>query len=174
MEICYSFTESGQTLCDPMNCSTPGFPVFHCLPEFAQGHVYLSHWLPSKHLFLCCPFPLLPSIFASIRVLSNESSLHIRWPVYWSQLQHQSSLVDIQGWCILGLSSLISLLSKGLSRLFSSTTVQKHQFFSPQPSLWSNSHICTWLLEKPVVLTIQTLLYLWLYRPLLQGDTSAF
>ena len=61
---------------------------------------------------------------------------------------------NIQGWFPLGLTGLISLQSKGLSRAFSSTTVGKHQFFSAQPSLWSNSHICTWLLEKPK---------LWLY-----------
>ena len=66
--------------------------------------------------------------------------------------------VNVQGWCPLGLTSLISLQSRGLSRVFSNTTVQKHQFFSTQPSLWSNSPICTWLLEKP---------WLWLYRPLL-------
>ena len=63
--------------------------------------------------------------------------------------------MSIQGWFSLGLTDLISLLSKGLSRVFSSTTVWKHQFFGTQPSLWSNSHICTWLLEKP---------YIWLYR----------
>ena len=57
--------------------------------------------------------------------------------------------VDIQGWCLLGLTGLISLLSKGLSRVFSSTTIRKHQFFSAQPSLWSSPHIHTWLLEKP-------------------------
>ena len=65
--------------------------------------------------------------------------------------------MNIQGWLPLGLTGLISLLSKRLSRVFSSTTVQKHQFFSTQPSLWSNSHTCTWLLEKP---------QLWLYGPL--------
>ena len=63
--------------------------------------------------------------------------------------------MNIQGWFPFGLTGLISLLSKGLSRVFSGTTVRKHQFFSTQPSLWSNSHICTWLLEK---------LQLWLYR----------
>ena len=65
--------------------------------------------------------------------------------------------MTIQGWFPLGLTGLISSPSKGLSRVFSSTAVQKHQFFGAQPSLWSNSHICTWLLERP---------YLWLYRPL--------
>ena len=57
--------------------------------------------------------------------------------------------MNIQGWFPLGLTGLISLQSKGLSRVFSNTTVQKHQFFSTQPSLWFSSHICTWLLEKP-------------------------
>ena len=66
--------------------------------------------------------------------------------------------INIQGWFSLGLTGLISLLSKGLTRVFSSTTIWKHQFFSPQPSLWSNSHIHTWLLEKP---------QLWLDGPLL-------
>ena len=65
------------------------------------------------------------------------------------QLQHQSFPMNIQGWFPLGLSGWISLLSKGLSRVFSSTAVQRHQFFSAQPSSQSNSHIHTWLLEKP-------------------------
>ena len=65
--------------------------------------------------------------------------------------------LNIQAWFPLGLTGLISLPSKGFSRVFSSTTVQKHQFFGAWPSLWSNSHVCTWLLEKP---------YLWLYGPL--------
>ena len=64
--------------------------------------------------------------------------------------------INIQGWFPLGLTHLISLLSKGLSRVFSSSTVQKHQFFGAQPSLWSDSHICTWLLEKNIALTIWT------------------
>ena len=64
-----------------MHCSTPHFPVLHHLPELALTHV---HWMPSNHLILCHPLLLLPSIFPSIRVFSNESSLHIRWPKYWS------------------------------------------------------------------------------------------
>ena len=66
--------------------------------------------------------------------------------------------MNIQGWYLLGLPGLISLLSKGLSRVFSSTTVRKHQFFGARPSSWSNSHICTWLLKKTIALTIQTLI----------------
>ena len=69
-------------LCDPMDCSTPGFLVLHYPLEFAQIHV---HWVMlSNHLILCCPPLLLPSIFPRIRVFSNELALHIRWPNYWS------------------------------------------------------------------------------------------
>ena len=66
-----------------MDCSTPGLPVHHQLPEFAQTHV---HWVSdaSNHLILCCPLLLLPSVFSSISIFSNESALHIRWPKYWS------------------------------------------------------------------------------------------
>ena len=70
------------TLCDPMDCSTPGLPVYHHLPEFAQTHVH-QVMMPSNHLILCCPLLLPPSIFPSIRVFSNES-VHIRWQKYWS------------------------------------------------------------------------------------------
>ena len=65
-----------------MDCSTPGFPVLHYLPKFAQTHI--QSMMPSNHLILCCPLLLLPSIFPSIRVFSNESDLPIRWPKYWS------------------------------------------------------------------------------------------
>ena len=77
-----SVTQSGPTLCDPMNCSTPGLPVHHQLPEFTQTHV---RWVSDaiQHLILYHPL-LPPSIFPSIRVFSNESALRIRWPKYWS------------------------------------------------------------------------------------------
>ena len=96
----------------------------------------------------CHPLLLLPSIFPSIRVFSSEPVLCIGWPKYWSFNFSISPSNEYSGWCLLGLTGLISLLSKGLSRVFSSTRIQKHQFFSTQPSLRSNSHICTWLLEK--------------------------
>ena len=95
----------------------------------------------SNHLILCCPLLLLPSILTSIRVFSNESALHIRWPKYWN---FSISPSNIQGWFLLGLTGLISLLSKGLSRVISSTTIQMHPFFGPQPSLWSKFHIHNW------------------------------
>ena len=75
-----SATQSCQTLCDPMDCSTPGFPVHHQLPELAQTHIHrVSNAIQPSH-----PLLLLPSFFPSIRVFSNESVLHIRWPKYWS------------------------------------------------------------------------------------------
>ena len=105
-----------------------------------------SVMLPN-HLILCCPLLLLPSIFPSIRVFSSESVLCIRWPKYWSFSFSISPSMNIQGWFPLGSTSLI-LQSKRLLRVFSSSTVWKHQFFGAQPSLRSNSHIHTWLLEK--------------------------
>jgi len=105
--------------------------------------------MPSNHFILCHPFLLLPSIFPSTRVFTNESVLLIRWPKYWVLASASVLPMNIQDWFPLGLTDWISLLSKGLSRVFSNTTVQKHQFFGTQLSLWSNSHIHTWLLEKP-------------------------
>ena len=87
--------------------------------------------IPSNYLILCCPLLLLPSIFPSIRVFSSELALHIRWPKYWSFSFSISPPVNIQDWFSLGFIGLISL-SKGLSRVFSNTTVQKHQFLSAQ------------------------------------------
>ena len=137
-----------------MNNSTAGFPVLHYLQSLVRL-MFIESIMPSNHLILCHPLFLLPSVFPYIGVLSNESALCIRWPKYWSfsfsfsisQSNEYSELIS------LGLTGFI-LLSKGLSRVFSSTAVQKHQFFSAQPSLWSNSYICTWLLEKPKLLTI--------------------
>ena len=103
--------------------------------------------MPYNHLIFCHPLLLLPSIFPSIRVFSNESVLCIRWPKYWSFSASASVLsMNIQDWFPLRLTGWISLQSKGLSRVFSNTTIQKHQFFSAQLSLQSNSHIHMWLL----------------------------
>ena len=117
-------------------------------PEGAWTHV---HWVsePSNHLILCHPLLFLPSIFLSIRVFSKESVLCIRWPKYWSFTLASALPMNIQDWFPLGWTGFISLQSKGLSRVFSNTTDQKHQFFGAQLSSQSNSHIHTWLLEKP-------------------------
>ena len=104
--------------------------------------------MPSSHLILCCLLLFLPPIPPNIRIFSNESTFHMRWPKYWSfsfsiipSKEHSNRSLEWTGW--------ISLQSKGLSRVFSNTTVQKHQFFSAQPSSQSNSHIHTWPQEKP-------------------------
>ena len=98
--------------------------------------------MPSNHLILCHPLLLLPSIFPSIRVFSNESVLPIRWPKYWSFSFNISPSNEYSGFP-LGWTGWISLQSKGLSRVSSNTTVQKHQFFGAQHSLESNSHTHT-------------------------------
>ena len=143
-------------LWDLMDCSMLGLPVFHYLLEFAQTHF---HWVSyATQLFHpLYVLLLLSSIFPSIRVFSRELILCIRWPKYQSfsftisPSNEYSRLISFSVDCL-------DLLAKGLSRVFSSTTDQKHQFFGAQLSLWSNSHIHTWLLEKP---------YLWLDGPLL-------
>ena len=142
-------------LCDPMDCSTPSFPVLHYLLEFAQIHV---HWvagtiqLSSVFPFSSCPqsFPAsgsfpMSQLFASSSQSIGASALASILPM------------NIQGCFLSGLTSLISLLSEGLSRVFTSSTVQKNRFSCAQHPLWSNTHIHTWLLEKT---------QLWLSKPL--------
>ena len=131
--------QSCPTLSKPMGCSTPGFPVRHHLPEFAQTHVHRVSDAIQPSCPLLSPL-LLPSIFLS-RVFSKGSTLHIRWPKYlnrsiWFQytdIKGSSASasvlpMNIQDWFTLGLTGLVSLQSKGLSKVFSDTTVQKlHQ-----------------------------------------------
>ena len=91
--------------------------------------------MSSSHLILCCPLLLLLPFPLSIRVFSNESTLCMRWPKYWSFSFSISLSKNTQDWSPLGWTGWISLQSKGLSRVFSNATVQKHQFFSAQLSL---------------------------------------
>ena len=143
-----SVTQSCLTLCDPMNRSMPGLPVHHQLPKFSQTHVHrVSDAIQPSHPSLP-PSPPAPNP-SYIRVFSNESTLCMRWPKYWSFSFSVSSSKNTQGWSPLEWTGWISLQSKGLSRAFSNTTVQKHQFFSAQPSSQPNSHIHTWPQEKP-------------------------
>ena len=138
------------TLCNPMDCSLPGHPVLENLPEFAQIHVrwIVDTVLPSR-CSLAPPF-LLFLIYPSIRVFSYKLVLRNRWPKLLElQLQQQSWINNIEGWFPIELTGFISLLRKRLSRVFSSTTNRKYQFFGTESSLWSNTHICTWLLKKP-------------------------
>ena len=97
--------------------------------------ISIEPMMPSNHLILCRPLLLLPSIFPSTRGFSNVSVLCIRWPNYWTCSFSISLPMNIQDWFPLGWTGWISLQSKGLSRAFSNTTVQKHQFFGAQLSL---------------------------------------
>ena len=144
-----SVAQSSPSLCDTMDCSTPGFPVLHHLAELAQTHV---HWAgdaiqPSLSSSLI-PFSCLQSFSAS------RSFLMSQFFASGGQSTGASTSASVlpmnmQDWSPLGWTDWISLQSKGLSRVFSNTTVQKHPFISTQPSLRSNTHIHTWPLEKP-------------------------
>ena len=127
---------------------SPSFTISRSLLKLMSTELLM----PDNNLIPCCPLLLLPSVFASIRVFSTESALHIKVSTRSQRIGVSAStsvlLVNIQGWFPLGWSGLISLQSKGLSRVSSNTTVQKHQLFGSQCSLWSNSHIHTCLLEK--------------------------
>ena len=104
--------------------------------------------MASNHLILCHPLLLLPSIFPSIRVFSNESALCIRWPKYWSFRFNIIPSNEYSGLISFRMDWLDLLAVQGLLRVFSSSTVQNHKFFDAQPSLEPNSHIHTWLLEN--------------------------
>ena len=108
------------TLCNPMDCSPPSFPVHLQLPELAQTHVH-ELMMPSNHLIFCRPFLLPPSNFASIRVFSNGSVLHIRWPKYWSFSFRISSSKEYSGLISFRIDWFDFL---GLSRVLSNTTVK--------------------------------------------------
>ena len=151
--LCRTFSSvqslSHVRVCNPMNCSMPGLPVHHKLPEFTQIHVHrvsdAIHTIPSSVVpFSSCllSFPASGSFQISQFIASGGQSIGV------------SPLASVlpkntQDWSPLEWTGWISLQSKGLSRVFSTTTVQKHQFFGPQPSSQSNSHIHTWPLEKP-------------------------
>ena len=135
-----------------MNCSTPGSSVLQFL---LRKFMSIKLMMLAIHLILCCPLLLLPSVFPGIRV----------FPVSWlftscgQNIRASASVLrmNTQDWFPLGLTGLISLQSKGLSIVFSSTVIKKHQFFSTQPFLWSNSHIYMTTGET-IALTIQTFL----------------
>ena len=101
-----------------------------------------------NHLFLCHPHLLLPSVFLSIRVFFNELALRTRWTKYWSFSFNIRPSNEYSGLISFRIDWFDLCCSRD-SQAFSSTTIWKHQFFSAQPSLWFNSHIHMWLLEKP-------------------------
>ena len=149
-------------LCDSMNHSTPGLPLSITNSRSSLRLVSIESVMPFSHLILCHPF------FSRLQSFPASGSFPVS-SFFTSGSQSIGASASVlpmnsQDWFPLGLTSLISLQSKGFSRVFSSTTIQKHQFFSAQPSLWSNSHISAWLLEKPEP---------WLDRPLSASDISA-
>ena len=151
MEYAIQFSSVAQsclTLCDPMNHSTPGLPVHHKLPEFTQTHAHqVGDAIQPSHPAI--PFSSCP------QSLPASGSLPMSQLFEWGgQSTGVSASVSVlpmntQDWFPLGWTGWISLQFKGLSRVFSNTTVQKHQFFGAQLSSQSNSHIHTWPLEKP-------------------------
>ena len=146
---CCSVAQMCLTFCDPMDRSTPAslsFTISWSLLKLMS----IDLVMPSNHLILCPPPP--PALN-----LSEHHSL-FQWvdgyfPSHGQSIRASASAsaspMNIRGWLPLGLTGLNSLLFRGLSRVFSSTTIWEHQLFGIQSSLWSNSHIHTWLLEKP-------------------------
>ena len=128
-----------------MDCSTPGFPVHHHLLELAQTHVHrVGDAIQLSPPLL--PLLLLPSIFPRIRVLSNESVLHIRWPKYWSFSFNISPSNDYSGLISYRMDCWISLYSKGFSRVFYK---KKHQFFKSISSSALSFLYSTTLTSRP-------------------------
>ena len=139
---CYSVAKSCPALSDPMNCSSPCFPVL-AISRSLVKLMPIELAMLSNRLILCYPILLRPSIFPSVRVFSSESALCIMWPKYWSFSFSISPSNEYSGLISFRIDWLDLLAVKGLSRFFSSTTIRKHQFFGAQPCLWSNSHIQT-------------------------------
>ena len=144
-----SVSQSYLTLCHPMDCSTPGFPCPSSTLGACSNSCPLSQWCHPTISSSVIPFSShLPSFPASgsfpMSQFFTSGGQSIRASASASVLP-----MNMQGWFPLGWTGWISLQSKGLSRVFFNTTIQKHQFFSAQISLWSNFHILTWLLEKP-------------------------
>ena len=136
------------TLCNPMGCRTAGFPVLHH-PRSLLKPMSTESGTPSNHLVLRHSLLLPPSIIPRIRVFSNESALHIRWLKCGSFTFSINPSDEYSGLISFRINCFDLLAVQETSRVFSNTIVQKHQFFGAQPSLWSNSYIHTWLLEKP-------------------------
>ena len=137
-----------------MDCSMSASSVLHIfcsLLKFTSTEPVML----TKHLILCCPLLLLTSIFLSIRVFFSEWALHIKWPKYWSFSNSPSN--EYSGLIFFRIGWFDLLAVQGILKSLLQHHSSKASFFGAQPSLWSNSHIHTWLLEKTTALTIQTL-----------------
>ena len=148
VQLCREACSSGQSLSRVRLFATPRTAACQASLSITSSRgllklMSIDSVMPSNHFTLCHPLLLLLSIFASIRVFSSESVLCIRWPKYWSFSFSSSPSNECSGLSSFMIDWLISLQSKVLSRVFSNTTVQKHQFFGTQLSSQSNSHIHT-------------------------------
>ena len=134
-----SVAQSCLTLCDPMDCSTPGLPVHHQLPESTLT-MFIESVMPSNYLIVCLPLLLLPSIYPSIRIFSNESALRIRWPKYWNfsfnispSTEHPGLISFRMDW--LDLLAVQGTLKSLLQHHSSKASILQHSAF------FTNSHI---------------------------------
>ena len=143
------------TLCDPMDCNTPGIPVHHQLPELAQTHVHQSQWCSPTISSSVLLFSFCLKSFSASGSFPISQFFALGWQSIGASVSASVLPMNIQDWFPLGLTGLIFLQCRRVSRIFSNTTVWKHWFFGTQLSLWPNSHIHTWLLEKSK---------LWLHR----------
>ena len=144
---CCSVAKSCLTLHYPMDCSTQAslpFTLFWSLLKLMS----IESVMPSNHLILCHPFLLLPSIFPSMRVFSNELALHIRWPKYWSVSFSMSPFNEYSGLISFRIYWFDLLAVQGTLKSLLQHHNKKASNLGTQPSSWSNSHIHTWLLEK--------------------------
>jgi len=144
-QCCCSVVMKYLTLCDPMDCSMPG-PSVPLSPDVCSDSCPLSWWCYLTISSFTSPFSFC---FRSFPASGSFPMSRHQWPKGWASASVSVLPMDIQGWFPLGLTGLMSLQSKGLSGVFSSTTIKKYQFFNAQVSLWSNSQIHIWLLEEP-------------------------
>ena len=139
------------TLYDPMDCSTPGFLILHYSQEFTQTYVlWIDDAIQPSHLIFCHPLLLL-SVFPTIRILSNELTLRIRWPEYWSFTFSISPFNEYSGLISFTIDWFDLLAVQGTLKSLLQNHNLKASVLCSQPSLWSNSHIHTWQLEKPAL-----------------------
>ena len=157
-----SITQLCLTLCNTMDCSTPGFPIHHQLPGLKNSKLKnLSQWCHPTTSSSVIPFSSRLQSFPASGSFPMSQFFESGGQSIGASASASVLPMNNQGWFPLRLTHLIPLLSKGLSRVFSSPTAWKHQFFSAQPSLWSNSHIHIWLLEKPQLWVYGVLLARW-------------
>jgi len=145
---CCSVVPSCPTLCDPMDCSMPGFCVLHYLLEFAQTHIYLVNDVIQSFHPLLSPSPPALNLSQHQGLFQWVSSSH-RMAKYWSFSFSISPSNEYSGLISFRVGWFALLAVQGTLKSLLQHPVQKHQFFGTQPSLRSNSHTCTWLLEKP-------------------------